>query len=202
MSYQLLKADTLFYQRFLTANGFSTKGMDGIWGKNTSAADAAFVQHGQSIAQQYGKFDDRSEGNIITLVPKAQVLARQFLKILVDAGNDVRIISATRTYAEQDALYSQGRNGNTQPRVTNAKGGQSNHNFGLAWDIGLFINGKYITDDKKYTPLANLVKPQLPNLEWGGDWVSFPDIPHFQHKALVDAVANVRALFEQGKAYV
>lgn len=202
MSYQLLKADVLFYQRFLKANGLYKKTLDGLWGKNTDAADAAFVQQSQATATQYGTFDARSEGNIITLAPKVQILARQFLKILTNAGKDVRIISGTRTYAEQDALYRQGRNGNTQPKVTNARGGQSNHNFGLAWDIGLFENGKYITKDNKYIPLANLAKTQLTNLEWGGDWVSFQDIPHFQYKVVDASVAGVRALFEDGKAYV
>lgn len=202
MSYQLLKADILFYQRFLKANGLYKKALDGIWGKNTDAADAAFVQQSQAIATQYGTFDARSEGNIITLAPKVQILARQFLTIVTNTGKDVRIISGTRTYAEQDALYRQGRNGNTQPKVTNARGGQSNHNFGLAWDIGLFENGKYIINDKKYIPLAKLAKNQLTNLEWGGDWVSFQDIPHFQHKAIATTVAGVRALFEEGKGYV
>jgi peptidoglycan L-alanyl-D-glutamate endopeptidase CwlK len=202
MSYQLLTQDVLFYQRFLTANGFDTKGLDGAWGKNTNAADAAFTAKSKEIASQYGTFDTRSEGNIITLAPKVQVLARKFLKIMADAGKDVRIISGTRTYAEQDALYNQGRNGNTQPKVTNAKGGQSNHNFGLAWDIGLFENGKYITDDKKYTPLAKLAKPQLAELEWGGDWISFPDIPHYQHVAISGKVSDIRALFEAGKPYL
>nr|WP_295770097.1 M15 family metallopeptidase [Rhodoferax sp.] len=41
-----------------------------------------------------------------------------------------------RSCAEQDALYAQGR---TAPgnKVTNAKSGDSNHNFGIAFDIGV-----------------------------------------------------------------
>ncbi len=202
MSYQLLKADVLFYQRFLKANGFYKKPLDGAWGKHTDAADGAFLAKSQAIANEYGFFDVRSEGNIITLAPQVQVLARQFLKIMIDAHKDVRIISGTRTYAEQDALYRQGRNGNTLPKVTNARGGQSNHNFGLAWDIGLFENGKYITSDNKYKPLAKLVKDELENLEWGGDWQSFPDFPHYQYIPIADSVAGVRALFDDGKNYV
>ena len=115
---------------------------------------------------------------------------------------DVRIISGTRTYAEQDALFRKGRFGNTEKRVTNAKGGQSNHNFGLAWDIGLFENGKYITTDKKYKDLAPLVLGVLANLEWGGDWITFKDVPHYQHTALSATVSGVRELFEQEKPYL
>ena len=53
----------------------------------------------------------------------------------------VRIAQGLRTFAEQDALYAQGR---TKPgaKVTNAKGGQSIHNYGLAVDIYPVINGK------------------------------------------------------------
>jgi len=115
---------------------------------------------------------------------------------------DVRIISGTRTYAEQDALFRKGRFGNPGPIVTKAKGGQSNHNFGLAWDIGLFEDGKYITKDKKYKDIAPLVLGVLLNLEWGGNWISFPDAPHYQHTALSTTVSGVRALFEQGKPYL
>ncbi len=202
MSYQLLKADVLFYQRFLKANNFYNGKLDGKWGPKTDAADAAFMEYSRDVANQYGSFDARSEANIITLAPKVQVLARKFLQILVAAQYDVRIISGTRTYAEQDALYRKGRYGSTEAVVTKAKGGQSNHNFGTAWDIGLFENGKYITSDNKYKQLAPLVTSQLPELEWGGKWTSFPDYPHYQHMAVANTTAAVRGLFEAGVAYV
>lgn len=202
MSYQLLKADVLFYQRFLKANGYYTRKLDGDWGPKTQAADERFLQDSESIANEYGRFDARSESNIITLVPKAQVLTRRFLRFFKNAGKDVRVISGTRTYAEQNLLYRKGRYGSNEPRVTNARGGQSNHNFGIAWDIGLFENGKYITAVNKYKQLPALVMPHLPGLEWGGDWISFPDYPHYQHKAVGTTVARVREAFEDGKVYV
>lgn len=202
MSYQLLKQDVLFYQRFLKANDLYKGSLNGIWDAKTDEADALFVQQGQTITQQFGMFDARSEANIITLAPKAQELARRFLSILTKSGKDVRIISATRTYAEQDALYGKGRFGNTDLKVTNAKGGQSNHNFGIAWDIGLFENGKYITADTKYKLIPALVLPELNDLEWGGNWKTFPDLPHYQLKALSESVAQVRTLFEAGNVYV
>lgn len=202
MSYQLLKQDVLFYQRFLKATGFYIARLDGSWGAKTDAADAAFVQQSELIKQQFGVVDTRSESNIITLIPKAQIAARKFISILTSKGKDVRILSGTRTYTEQDTLYKQGRNGNTLPKVTNAKGGQSNHNFGIAWDIGLFENGKYIVADSKYKELSSMVLPQLAELEWGGNWISFPDYPHYQLKAVSEMVATVRGLFENGTAFV
>ena len=201
MSYQLLKADVLFYQRLLKAAGFYKKKLDGVWGSGTDAADAAFLEQSQAIAAQFGAFDSRSENNIITLLPKAQALARQFLTLLTATGKDIRIISGTRTYSEQNAIYRQGRYGNKQPKVTNARGGQSNHNFGLAWDIGIFEDGKYITTNSKYIALSSLVLPQLPNLEWGGNWQSFRDYPHYQLKAVSDSVTQIRSLFEKGMPY-
>ena len=53
----------------------------------------------------------------------------------------VRITQGLRTFAEQDGLYAQGR---TKPgkKVTNAKGGQSIHNYGFAVDICLIIDGE------------------------------------------------------------
>jgi peptidoglycan L-alanyl-D-glutamate endopeptidase CwlK len=202
MSYQMLKSDVLFYQRFLKANGFYKKELNGTWNIYTNQADADFILQSQSIAQQYGKFHPRSEENIITLVPKTQILARKFLTILTGAGKDVRIISGTRTYAEQDMLYRKGRFGNKERKVTNARGGQSNHNFGIAWDIGLFETGRYITIDSKYKQLSSMVLPQLNELEWGGAWVNFPDVPHYQHQAVSNSVAQVRNLFEIGNTYV
>ncbi|MFP9115396.1 M15 family metallopeptidase [Flavobacterium sp. RHBU_3] len=202
MSYQLLKEDVLFYQRLLKSAGLYKYGLDGDWGPKTSNADADFIAKYESLKAQYGGFDPRSEQNIITLHPKAQEEARKFLKLAQGGAFQVRIISGTRTYAEQNALYRQGRYGNSGPVVTNAKGGQSNHNFGIAWDIGLFDSHGYNTVNANYIAIANKVMPQLSTLEWGGDWKSIKDNPHYQLKAVSNSVAIIRQKFENGQAYV
>jgi peptidoglycan LD-endopeptidase CwlK len=202
MSLPLFKSDVLFYQRFLKANGFYHKGLDGDWGPGTDAADKAFEQEGKRIADQFGRFDQRTENCILSLVPKVQATARRFLFMVRSSGVDARILSGTRTYAEQDHLYRKGRGANTEPKVTNAKGGQSNHNFGIAWDIGLFENGQYVTDETKYAPIAHMVLPDFPELEWGGNWKSLKDVPHYQYKTISNNLATVRAEFEAGMAYV
>ncbi len=201
MSYQLLKEDVVFYQRFLKSAGFYTDKLDGSWGPNTDKADTAFLAEGSSIAEELGKFDARSESNIITLFPKAQTEARRFLNLCKNAGKDVRIISGTRTYAEQDVLYAQGRTANG-PIVSHARGGQSNHNFGIAWDIGIFNNGTYSTNDSEYIALAKIILPQINTLEWGGNWHSLKDNPHYQLKAVSEDVAIIRGLFEKGEVFV
>ena len=99
-----------------------------------------------------------------------------------------RFAYTLRTFAEQDALYLQ------KPKVTNAKGGQSYHNYGLAIDIVLLIdkdnNGSYETaswdtkndfdgDQKSdWQEIVSIFKRY--GWEWGGSWATFPDMPHFQ----------------------
>lgn len=201
MSYQLLKQDVLFYQRFLKAASFYEGQLDGQWGPLTNAADTDFVAQSKVIAQQYGTFDSASESNLITLIPKAQIEARKFMQIIQNNHLDIRILSGTRTYAQQDALYAHGRNGDTQPIVTNAKGGQSNHNFGIAWDIGVFQNGNYTGDATPYQSFAAIVLPLMNTIEWGGNWITFRDYPHYQLKPVSEDEAVIRNLFEDGGTY-
>ena len=201
MSYQLLKHDVLFYQRFLKVAGYYNGVLDGDWGPITNDADAEFVTQTNSIAARYGTFDSASESNLVTLLPKAQIEARKFLKIAKDHNLDIRILSGTRTYAEQEALYAHGRNGNTQPVITNARGGQSNHNFGIAWDIGVFNGGQYVGNDAPYKSFAAIVLPLMNTIEWGGNWISFKDYPHYQLKPVSESETVIREKFEQGDTY-
>ena len=121
--------------------------------------------------------DARSEQTIGTLLPPVQPLARALIESAARIGIAIKIISGTRTYEEQDALYEQGR---SKPGriVTNARGGYSNHNFGVAFDIGVFEGGRYLDESPAYKAVGALGK-QL-GLEWGGDWKSIQDEPHFE----------------------
>lgn len=122
-------------------------------------------------------FDARTEKNIATLLPAAQEQARQFMQRVLDAGIDARIISGTRTFKEQDALFAKGRT-KPGPKVTNARGGFSNHNFGVAWDIGIFDGSRYLPESSLYARAGQIGREM--GLEWGGDWQSIKDEPHFQ----------------------
>lgn len=202
MSKVLSDEDIRFQQRFLKSGGFYKKAIDGEWGKDTDAAFDTFVAETEQLKNQLGAFDKRSEDNIATLQIPAQRLARLFLKTVQATGMDVRIISGNRTYAEQNRLYAIGRTiKKGEPKVTNAKGGQSNHNFGIAWDIGIFEGKVYVTKSAPYEKAAKLVKvAALKELEWGGDWKSFPDIPHYQ-LSTGKSIKDVRKLFEDGERY-
>uniref|UniRef100_UPI002636B3DA M15 family metallopeptidase n=1 Tax=uncultured Chryseobacterium sp. TaxID=259322 RepID=UPI002636B3DA len=53
----------------------------------------------------------------------------------------VRITQGLRSFEEQEKLYAIGRI-TTGKKVTNAKAGQSIHNYGFAVDICMMIDGK------------------------------------------------------------
>jgi peptidoglycan LD-endopeptidase CwlK len=198
MSAPFIKDDVLFFQRLLRAEGLYLGKLDGRWGPKTEAAAAEFDAGSEEIRQATRTFDLRSEACITTLALRAQRAARACLGRLVDSGANARIISGTRTYAEQNALYRRGRDGVPGPRVTKARGGHSNHNFGVAWDIGLFgPTGTYFDDSAPYVKAAAAGKAD--GLEWGGDWKSFQDAPHYQFKLAVASVAELRELFETGR---
>jgi peptidoglycan L-alanyl-D-glutamate endopeptidase CwlK len=139
--------------------------------------------------------DSRSARNVATLLPKAQALAKEWYNRCHDQGLKVVIICGTRTYAEQDALYKQphdgkdndgdGRVDEADEFVTNAEAGESNHNFGIAWDFCLFPQvvetggkGPPIYESPDYLK-AGLVAESL-GLEWGGRWKKPKDEPHIQ----------------------
>ncbi len=89
----------------------------------------------------------------------------------------VKIISGLRSYAEQATLYAKGRT-TPGPKVTNARPGFSNHNFGTAWDIGLFKGKRYLTASPIYTEIGQAARSL--GLTWGGDFKSFKDTPHYE----------------------
>ena len=119
-----------------------------------------------------------SDKRIQDLHPAIRMHATQFIKEANDnlSGTSIRIAQGYRTFEEQNLLYSQGRT-SSGSIVTKAKGGESNHNFGLAFDIVGLTNGK-IDYNLNWKSLSNLGKSK--GFEWGGDW-NFKDMPHFQN---------------------
>ena len=155
--------------------------VDGKLGPETwGAIYAAWVKSkigGQAPQSAISTVDPRSEKNIATLLPEVQPFARALVQKAAASGIEIKVISALRTYAEQDAVYAQGR---TTPgnKVTNARGGYSNHHFGIAFDVGVFSGTKYLPDSPKYKAVGVLGIDL--GLEWGGNWTSIVDQPHFQ----------------------
>jgi peptidoglycan L-alanyl-D-glutamate endopeptidase CwlK len=138
---------------------------------------AAELASPPSSLQISDRVDDRSEKVIATLLPEVQTYARALLTKAAQHGLTIKIISGLRTYDEQNELFAQGRT-KAGRIVTNARAGFSNHNFGIAFDIGVFEGNKYLDDSPKYKAVGILGMDL--GLEWGGNWKTIVDQPHFQ----------------------
>jgi peptidoglycan LD-endopeptidase CwlK len=154
--------------------------------------------------------------------PKLVIETREIYAKIVEAlkGRAIcRFAYTLRTNAEQDALYAQGRtklfeNGKRLGIVTNAKGGQSYHNYGLALDIvllkdtnkdGTFESASWETnvdfDGDGLADWMEVVKIfDTYGWEWGGIW-KFKDKPHFQ-KTFGYSIKQLQACQKDVSAYV
>jgi peptidoglycan L-alanyl-D-glutamate endopeptidase CwlK len=156
-------------------------------------------------AMAIDKVDPRSEETIATLLANVQPYARALVHKAAAAGIMVKVISGLRTFAEQEALYAQGRT--TKGKiVTNARGGHSNHNFGIAFDIGVFDGTRYLDESPLYAAVG-VLGMEL-GLEWGGSWKTIHDEPHYQLRPTWaaglsegDMLAQLRDRKEMGQEY-
>ena len=92
---------------------------------------------------------------------------------------DVLITSTYRDIESQNALYAQGRT-TAGSIVTNAKGGQSFHNWKCAFDFVPIVSGKAQWEDKATFQKCGAIAKQV-GLEWAGDWVKFKEMAHCQY---------------------
>ncbi|UMY53113.1 M15 family metallopeptidase [Paenibacillus peoriae] len=131
----------------------------------------------------------KSDKRLIGLDSVFKLVIEKLIERCYARGVWIVITQGLRTYAEQDALYAQGRNGDKRPKVTKARGGYSNHNFGFAADFALLLrDGRTVSwdtlkdDDKDSLPDWSEVVEEAKKLglEWGGDWRTFKDMPHLQ----------------------
>lgn len=82
-----------------------------------------------------------------------------------------------RTIEEQDKLFAQGR---TAPGkiVTQAAGGLSPHNYGMATDWTIFVQGQplWTLPPSEWSLYATMIEKA--GGIWGGDFKTFKDKPH------------------------
>lgn len=112
------------------------------------------------------------------LHPKVEKMCREFIAKCRGEGIDILITSTYRDNESQDALYAQGR---TLPgsKVTNAKAGQSFHNYKLAFDFVPLVNGKAQWNDIiLFSKCGEIAKSC--GLTWAGEWKSFKEYAHCQ----------------------
>lgn len=126
-------------------------------------------------------------------MPELGRRVRLLVSNLSAKGVNVEVTQGLRTFAEQDALYSQGRS-RRGPKVTNAKGGYSFHNYGLAVDLAPFKRG---VPDWNAANAFRLIGEEAKKvrLEWGGRWKT-PDRPHVQLAPL--PIAKCLSLYKGG----
>ena len=115
-------------------------------------------------------------------------LKKDYLEINKNLPKGVRLrfTQTLRTIKEQDDLYAQGRTKKGKI-VTNAKGGQSIHNWGLAFDIVILLdkdnNGTFESVswevDKHWKRVVDFFKSK--GWTWGGEFKSLYDAPHFEY---------------------
>jgi len=104
--------------------------------------------------------------------------ARELMRRMAQAGfPHVGISSTYRNNAHQEYLFAQGR---TRPGaiITNARGGQSVHNYRLAFDIFQNIRGKEWNNPRFFETAGRLWREM--GGVWGGDWIGFVDRVHMQ----------------------
>lgn len=121
-------------------------------------------------------------GTIDRLQPLVERKVANVILEMKRLGHEVRVVEGFRSLERQNELYQQGR---TTPGavVTNAKAGESLHNYGVAVDL-VFRRQGYDASSALWNLLGKVGKQQ--GFEWGGDahWIKagFEDRPHFQMK--------------------
>lgn len=144
--------------------------------------------------------DKISESRVAILHPTLRAQVKQIIEAAeakFPANMAIRVVQGLRTFEEQNGLYAQGR---SKPGkiVTNAKGGQSLHNYGLAIDFAIIHdkdgNGSFeelswdtnLDFDKDRQADWDEVTSsfEAAGWEWGGKWRTFKDLPHVQKTPL------------------
>lgn len=120
-----------------------------------------------------------SSSHLNSLHPFVKMLAKEFLELTKANGLDVRIYSVFRSWSEQDQLFSLGR-WKLGKKVTNARGGESYHNWGLAFDAAPYVNNSIPWGNIKKFKQMGYIGEKL-GLSWGGHFTSIVDYPHFEY---------------------
>lgn len=141
--------------------------------------------------------------------PRLVEKLNQLVNVCKNNRISIEFSSGYRSFAEQDKLYAQGR---TEPgmKVTNARGGYSQHNWGIAADfyLDMDVDGDGTKSDDAFNNNSGLFDKVgklagTVGLGWGGNWTSPKDRPHLYLPDWGDtptALRNAYGTYEKFKA--
>ena len=124
------------------------------------------------------------------LQPLVRDMAVAFLAATKQEGIDVLVTSTYRDAESQAAIYAIGRTVKgpnpsiLKPMgrvVTNAKPGDSYHNWRVAFDWVPLVGGKPVWNDTKLFEKCGAIAESV-GLEWAGRWTTFPELAHCQYR--------------------
>lgn len=100
----------------------------------------------------------------------------------------VKVVERAIEITEVDFTVLEGLRSLTRQKALKLKGAsttlRSRHLTGHAVDLGAYVDGEVRWDWPLYHTIADAMKQAALELkvdmEWGGDWKSFPDGPHYQ----------------------
>lgn len=124
------------------------------------------------------------------LEPVTRERCVKFLQECAKYGTPVIVTQTFRSFEEQEALYAKGR-ALPGPVVTNARAGDSFHNYRRAFDV-VFSRGTGISYFGPWDEIGPIGEKL--GLEWGGRFKTFPDKPHFQNGDIPLNVLRSRSL--------
>lgn len=134
-------------------------------------------------------FSKKSLEKLNTADEKLQRLFKEVIKEI-----DITVIFGHRTPEEQFELFKQGRKFvnnewvKTGKTVTNLDGinKKSNHNYYPSKAVDIAPYPIDWNDIERFKLLASIIKRKALelgiNVQWGGDWQSFKDYPHWEIK--------------------
>lgn len=128
--------------------------------------------------------------DINELLPIVKEKCLAHIQLCKENGIQLVVTGTYRSLEEQNELHSRpfdgkdndkdGRIDEADEKVTNARGGQSLHNWRVAYDVAPVEKGVIVWNNNAlWSKIGQLGKSI--GLSWGGDWKSFPDRPHFEY---------------------
>ena len=165
-------------------------------GSVVNSDGVSYDEYASNLSDNY-IIDENGYVSLVNVHPELKVKMRELIDACESEGINIRITQDLRSVSEQDALYSQGRDGNEGSVVTNAKGSDyaSNHQWGVAFDV--CINDSNDAYNIDLLERVGEIGKSI-GLEWGGDWTDFPDYPHFQ----LEGCSSIREIYDTPADFV